>query len=114
MMIDDAHEIEADLPEFPVCVIGDAALIKQLVRILCDNSVKYTPEGAGIALSLRVEHGSALIVVTDEGQGIAPDVLPHVFERFVRADAARTRNTGGSGLGLSIALQIAERHGGRE
>jgi signal transduction histidine kinase len=113
MMIDDAHEIEADLPESPVCVTGDAALIKQLVRILCDNSVKYTPGGAGIELSLRAEHGSALIVVTDEGQGIAPDVLPHIFERFVRADAARTRHTGGSGLGLSIALQIAERHGGR-
>jgi signal transduction histidine kinase len=112
-MIDAAHEIEADLPESPVCILGDAALIKQLVRILCDNSIKYTPEGEGIALSLRTEHGNAMIVVTDEGQGIAPDVLPHVFERFVRADEARTRNTGGSGLGLSIALQIAERHGGR-
>ncbi|GHU63033.1 hypothetical protein AGMMS49983_05620 [Clostridia bacterium] len=113
MMIDDMHEIEADLPEVPVCVRGDAALIKQLVRILCDNSVKYTPEGAGISLSLHVEYGSALIVVSDEGPGIAPEVLPHVFERFVRADEARTRNTGGSGLGLSIALQIAEHHGGR-
>ena len=113
MMIDDTHVIEADIPEDPVCICGDASLVKQLIRILCDNSIKYTAKGDGINLSLRTEHGNALIIVADEGQGIAPEILPHVFERFVRADEARTRNSGGSGLGLSIALQIAERHGGR-
>ena len=113
MMIDENHEIDADIPQDPICIYGDASLIKQLIRILCDNSIKYTAKGDGINMSLSTEHGNALIVVSDEGQGIAPEILPHICERFVRADEARTRNTGGSGLGLSIALQIAERHGGR-
>jgi len=108
------HDIVAQLPEESVYVSADAALIKQLMRILADNSVKYTPAGGSIRLSVAAdkEHGHALVMVQDEGQGIPEEFLPKIFDRFVRADEARTRNTGGSGLGLSIAKQIAEMHGG--
>jgi signal transduction histidine kinase len=106
------HEIRADIPDAPVWIRGDAALIKQLVRVLVDNSIKYTAEGGGIKIALSSDGARAHIIVQDEGQGIAPDVLPHIFDRFVRADEARARNTGGSGLGLSIARQIAGLHSG--
>jgi len=110
------HEIESDLPdEGGVFVSGDPALIKQLIRILMDNSMMYTPAGGGIRLSVAAddEAGLCRITVQDEGQGIPAEILPSIFSRFVRADEARTRNTGGSGLGLAIAKQIAERHSGR-
>ncbi|MDR3364292.1 MAG: HAMP domain-containing histidine kinase [Clostridiales Family XIII bacterium] len=112
LLIDESHAIEADLPEEGVFVSADPALVKQLMRILADNSLKYTPDGGGVTLSVSAdrETGRALIAVQDEGQGIPEELLPHIFDRFVRADAARTRNSGGSGLGLSIAKQIAERH----
>jgi signal transduction histidine kinase len=106
------HDIESRLPDEGVFVSADPALIKQLIRILVDNSIMYTKPGDGIKLSVSAdkEKGKAYIMVQDEGQGISAEVLPHIFDRFVRADEARTRNTGGSGLGLSIAKQITERH----
>ena len=113
-MVEGGREIEASLPEESVFVSADPGLIKQLVRILVDNSIKYTPPDGGIMLSVSADGaaGRALITVEDEGAGIPAEILPKIFDRFVRADEARTRNTGGAGLGLSIAKQIAERHGG--
>ena len=110
----EVHEISAKLPKESVVVSADQALIKQLIRILADNSVKYTPPDGHIVISVSKdqESGRAFVMVQDEGQGIPPDILPRIFDRFVRADEARTRNSGGAGLGLSIAKQIAERHGG--
>ena len=112
--VQSRHDISAHFPEESVYVTADPALIKQLIRILVDNSLKYTPANGDIELSVsaKPEERIALIVVQDEGQGISAEVLPNIFNRFVRADEARTRNTGGAGLGLSIAKQIAERHGG--
>ena len=108
------HDIESRFGESGVSVSADPALIKQLIRILIDNSIKYTPAGGSIILSVvaEPENGRALITVQDEGEGIPAELLPFIFDRFVRADEARTRNTGGAGLGLSIAKQITERHGG--
>ena len=86
--------------------------IRQLVTILIDNAIKYTKEG-GIKLELEQDDKYAYIKVTDTGQGIPEDMRDKIFERFVRADKARSRAAGGAGLGLSIARSIAEEHGGK-
>ena len=105
-----------------ITVNADYAMLKQCVRILCDNAVKYTPEGGTITLKCeeRVsadEKGNVkrevCIEVADTGIGISPEELPRIFDRFYRGENARTDSTGGSGLGLSIARWIAEQHHGR-
>ena len=109
-MIHGGHDftIEADT----VFVEGDAGLIKQALRILVDNAIKYTPAGGKIRIMDSREHNQARMIVQDNGIGIPPEAVPHVFERFFRADESRARATGGTGLGLSIAKWIVERHGG--
>jgi signal transduction histidine kinase len=96
-------------------VMGDKDALRQLLLILADNAIKYTPAGGSVTLGLRLEMGSgsrrlAKVSVVDTGMGIAPADLPHVFERFYRAD--RARRSGGTGLGLSIGRWIAQAHGG--
>ena len=95
-----------------VAVMADKALIKQALRILVDNAVKYTDQGGEIVLAVSKYGSSARLSVSDEGIGIKPEVLPYVFDRFVRADESRARATGGAGLGLSIAQWIVSRHSG--
>jgi signal transduction histidine kinase len=97
----------------PILIDGDADRLRQLLLILLDNAIRYTPSPGRIIVGLRVTAGAVEVEVLDEGVGIAAGDLPHVFERFYRADPARSRAPGGSGLGLSIASWIAERHGGR-
>jgi len=97
----------------PAQLSGDPDRLKQLVLILLDNAIKYTPEGGQVTLELRRNGMSAEILVRDTGIGIAAEDLPHVFERFYRADPARGRDPGGTGLGLPIARSIAEQHGGQ-
>jgi signal transduction histidine kinase len=109
-MIDKIHSIKTDITP-DVTTYGDQGLIKQLLRILTDNSIKYTPDGGTITIKLLTDN-KAKIIIQDEGVGIPEDVLPHIFDRFVRADESRTRNTGGAGLGLSIGKWIAEKHDG--
>ena len=91
---------------------GDPGLVKQALRILMDNGVKYTQEGGSVAIRLRAEEGQVRLSVTDSGRGIAQEDLHRVFERFYRADQSRARETGGTGLGLPIAKWIAARHNG--
>jgi heavy metal sensor kinase len=91
---------------------ADQDLILQLMLNLLDNSVKYTPSGGAIEISVRAADGQAEVTVSDTGPGIAPEHLPHIFDRFYRVDKARTRAEGGAGLGLSISRWIAEAHGG--
>ena len=100
-------------PLQPTNVTGDADRLKQLLLILLDNAIRYTPAPGRIVVGLARVDGSAEVTVRDSGIGIAPDVLPHVFDRFTRADRARSRDPGGTGLGLSIARWIVEQHGGR-
>ena len=88
----------------------DRDRVRQAASILLDNAVKYTPEGGRVALRVGEEHGWATIEVSDTGIGISGGELPLIFERFHRADPSRTED--GAGLGLSIARQIAEAHGG--
>lgn len=99
-------------PFEPVQVIGDEDRLKQVLLILLDNALKYTPTGGQVTLGLARLETNAQMTVQDTGQGIAEDALPHVFERFYRADPGRGLDPGGTGLGLSIAQWITRQHGG--
>ncbi|TMD99039.1 MAG: HAMP domain-containing histidine kinase [Chloroflexi bacterium] len=90
----------------PARVHGDADQLKQVLVALLDNALKYTPYEGSISLSLTTDEHFAIVKVSDTGIGISPDDLPHIFERFYRADRARSRNRGGSGLGLAIVQSI--------
>jgi len=94
-------------------VQGDVDRLHQLVMILLDNAIRHTPSGGRIRVAVAATpDGQARIAVRDEGEGIAPEHLPHLFERFYRADGARGRSSGGTGLGLAIAQAICRAHGG--
>ena len=93
-------------------VEGDPSRLKQVVVNLLDNAIRYTSEGGAISVSAAKQNGWATLIVTDNGAGIPPEALPHVFERFYRADKARSRYSGGSGLGLSIVNAICSAHRG--
>ena len=94
-------------------VRGSAHRLERLLRNLVDNAIKYTPEGGAVTLSLFRDGGWACLEVSDNGIGIAPEHLPHIFDRFYRVDEARSRGDGGLGLGLAIARSIVDQHGGR-
>lgn len=97
--------------EGPVLALGDEAMLKQALRILADNAIKFSPPGSAITLrAFLSKDGAACLSVQDNGTGMKAEELPHIFERFYRADPARSR--GGTGLGLSIAKWIADRHKG--
>ena len=109
-MLGSGHEFKTSSSD--VTVMADRALIKQALRILVDNAIKYTDPDGEITISAANDNNHARLSVADNGIGISPDTLPHVFDRFVRADESRARATGGAGLGLSIAQWIATRHKG--
>ena len=94
----------------PAVVTGDPARLRQLVMILVDNAIRHSPTDGRVGVAVRVEGSAASLVVEDDGPGIRPEDLPHVFERFYRAPGAPG---GGTGLGLAIAAWIVDRHGGR-
>lgn len=96
----------------PVSVYGNADQLKQAIVALLDNALKYTPQEGYISLSLSRANEFAIIKVRDTGIGISPEELPHIFERFYRADRARPRDRGGSGLGLAIVQGIVQGHQG--
>lgn len=93
-------------------VMGDADRLQQIAWNLLSNAVKFTERGGQVRITLRVTGSSAELVVEDTGQGIAPDFLPYVFERFRQADGGTTRSHGGLGLGLTIVKHLVEQHGG--
>ena len=94
-------------------VLGNRLRLGQAVSNLVSNSVKYTPEGGHISVSVSVEDGQVVVRVTDDGIGIPPDDLPQVFDKFYRVDTPETAEIIGSGLGLSIVKTIVEKHRGR-
>lgn len=135
-MIDSKHKYELQVSDYPV-IQADYAMLKQSVRILIDNAAKYSPAGSRIRMRLYTrgtddsgryygfgEHGEfagykglsdprqVCIEVQDHGMGIGKKDVSHIFERLYRGDPARNSKTGGSGLGLSIARWIVEKHGG--
>lgn len=116
MMIDENHQYvyaQADqvLSE-DFNVYGDLAMIKQSIRIFVQNAAKYSADGDTIHLAVKQSEDMVSYVIEDEGIGMAESEVVHIFERFYRSDVARNGNTGGSGLGLSIAKWIVEAHDG--
>lgn len=101
-------EVPPDLPKAYV----DVERVGQMLLNLLKNAIMYTPAGGHVSIRARVQGDKVAVIVRDTGQGIPPDMLAHVFERFYRVDPSRTRATGGSGLGLAIVKQLAQAHGG--
>jgi signal transduction histidine kinase len=106
--IDRGVHVEVD-PQ-PAVVLGDPARLRQLVMILVDNAIRHSATDGRVGVAVRADSGGASLVVEDDGPGIRSEDLPHLFERFYRAQGAPG---GGSGLGLAIAAWIVDRHGGR-
>lgn len=103
-----ALDLPGDLPK----VAADWRRIAQVVRNLLTNALRHTSSGGTVTLSVEAEAASVVVRVQDTGEGIAPEHQPYVFERFWRAEKARSRTGGGSGLGLAIAKQMVDLHGG--
>ena len=96
------------------CTIeADRNMIKQVMRILCDNAVKYTPKGGTVTMGVESYPGGCTLILSDNGPGISREELPKIFDRFYRSDSARKSEGGGHGLGLSIARIIIVAHGGK-
>ncbi len=106
------HRIEVDFPQnFPV-INGDETRLEQVLSNLVSNAIKYSPQGGEIHISGQVRPTQVIMCVSDQGQGVAPEDIPHIFDRFYRSSIAK-RTTKGAGLGLYLARAVIEAHGGR-
>jgi heavy metal sensor kinase len=108
--IDLAYRAAPDMPDLPFD--GDEELLRRMTLNLLDNAIRYTPPGGRVSAELEARTDGVLLRISDTGIGIPPEAAPHVFERFFRADKARSRENGGFGLGLAIVKWIAESHRG--
>lgn len=106
------HPVSVDLPSTPITVLGDEDRLRQVLANLLSNAVQHTPQGTHVRVAVRGLGTRVQLEVADDGPGVDPDFLPHVFERFTRADESRARASGGSGLGLSIVAAVASALGG--
>jgi two-component system OmpR family sensor kinase len=106
------HHWRLSLPDEPVTAPGDASRIAQVLANLLANARTHTPAGTSVTVALTSPPGAARISVTDEGPGIPPDLLPHVFERFARGSTSRSRENGSTGLGLAIVDAVVAAHHG--
>jgi CheY-like chemotaxis protein len=105
--------IESDGTDTAIKMVGDPDRLQQVVWNLLSNAAKFTQHGGRVAIRTESTEGLARITVVDNGPGISPKFLPHVFDRFRQADASSTRSHGGLGIGLTIVRHIVELHGGR-
>jgi two-component system, OmpR family, manganese sensing sensor histidine kinase len=101
------------VPTTPLNIFCDRDLLEQAIKNLLDNAIKYTPVGGIVELKVEIKSRRTFVTITDNGVGIPASDLPHIFDRFYRVDKARTRQTGGFGLGLAIAQQIVQAHNGK-
>jgi two-component system OmpR family sensor kinase len=106
------HLWHVDVPSGAVLVTGDPVRLHQVVANLLSNARTHTPEGTTATLRLRVDGGTAVLQVIDDGPGIPAALQPHVFERFARGDASRSRAAGSTGLGLAIVSAVVAAHDG--
>jgi len=102
-------EKATQIPEIRI----DPIRMEQVISNLLTNAIRHTPSGHNIDINVKNDEGGLVISVADTGEGIAPEDLPHVFERFYRSDTSRSRKEGGTGLGLAIVKQMVEAHGGK-
>ena len=107
------QRLSLQVPDFPCLIRGDATRLQQVFWNLLSNAIKFTPEQGHIDVSVTADAGHFVVRVSDSGDGIAPQFLPHLFGRFRQADATSTRRHGGLGLGLAIVQQLVEMHGGQ-
>jgi two-component system, OmpR family, sensor kinase len=108
----DRARIRLESIEPTLMVPGSGSELTRLFTNLLENAVRHTPPEGTVSVSAEVEETSVTVMVADTGEGIAPEHLPHLGERFYRVDAARTSGAGGTGLGLAICRSITEAHGG--
>ena len=106
------HELTVSLPAEPIWLHADASRLEQVVVNLLTNAAKYTHEGGRLRLSAQQEGESAVLRVQDTGVGIAPDLLPHVFDLFTQAERSMDRSQGGLGIGLCLVQRLVTLHGG--
>jgi PAS domain S-box-containing protein len=107
------HALSLALSTYPVPVMADPTRLEQVLVNLLSNAAKYTPPGGRVALAVAADDGEAVARVADTGAGIAPSMLPHVFDLFVQAERTIDRAEGGLGLGLTLVRALVEMHGGR-
>jgi CheY-like chemotaxis protein len=108
-----AIRIEDEIEKHPLLVAGDPARLQQICWNLLSNAVKFTDRGGRVRVSLKCVGSNIELQVADNGQGIRPEVLPYIFERFRQGDTSITRKHGGLGLGLAIVRNLVELHGGK-
>jgi len=105
-------ELIMDIPDELPAVNADPYRLRQILNNLINNAVEHTSAGGTITVSTGINRSIMEIKVADTGEGIPPEDLPHIFDRFYRVDKSRARSTGGSGLGLTITKRFVEAHGG--
>ena len=108
-----ALTVESQLDPMACRVLGDRDKLFQILRNIVQNALRYSREGGKVTLSSGREGGAVRVTVTNEGEAIAKEDLPHIFERFYRADKSRSRKSGGAGIGLAIVKELVEVHGGK-
>ena len=112
MLLARGHHLTVDMPQQSAAIMGDQKRVVQVLTNLLNNAAKYTPEGGDISLALRVGEQQLTLEVRDNGIGIAPELLPRVFDLFTQGERSADRAQGGVGVGLAVVKSLAELHGG--